>query len=281
MRGMARFSRVDLYPFTGFPDRLWDSTLYPPGDPLRDAVLRAARPVTALYSEALPHDVTGPRSTLLVSITQGSSADGVALTVWEREPDEGPEWGFATLCSEVGRLDARGRAALVLDVVHAAVLELARARGWDPVRFDACREHVMRQDFAYRWAGPWRSSPDRRHQARAAYTLSEPDGFGRVRLEVRRRGEDEVCAVGPPAIAFCDATRFASGASTLGWHGSGHVAMAPYVIGKGGTGEVVGRLEAGAWSFAVREGASVRTPGGDGIQEDPAAPVPPLVVTLS
>lgn len=280
MRHVARFRRVDLYPFTGHPDQLWEAVDYPPGDPVRDAVLRAGRPVTALYSEMLPDDFTGPRSTLLVAITHGTSSDGVTVAVWQHEPVEGPERAYATLCPEVARLDARGRSALVLDVLHAAAQELAQARGWDPARLHACREHVIDQDFTYRWAGAWRSSPDRRHEARAAYTLAAPDGFGRVRLEVRRRGEQEACAISPPAIAFCDATRFANGASTLAWDGSGRVGMTPYVIGRGGTGQVVGRLVAGTWSFVVREGASVRTPGGGGIQEDPAAPVPPVVARL-
>ena len=279
---MARFARVDLYPFTGFTDDLWDSLEHPPGDPLRDAVLRAAPAVTALYAEALAHvDVTGPRAWLLISLTHGRTDRVIELAIWSAEPDDGPERGFVTLCPEVGRLDARGRAHLVLDVVHAGVVTLASARGWDPRLFDACRQHVVDRDFTYRWTSPWKSSPDRRHQARAAYTLGEPDGFGRVRLEVRRRGEGDSCEASPPAIAYCHAPRFARSAATLAWDGSDQVGLDPFVGAPGGRGEVRGRLDEGAWSFAVRDDVSVRAPGGDGITEDPTAPLPAVVATLT
>lgn len=37
----------------------------------------------------------------------------------------------------------------------------------------------------------------------------------------------------------------------------------------------------GTWSFAVGDDVTVRTPGGDRITEDPAAPVPAVVTTLT
>ena len=53
MRAMARVRSVDVYPFEGFPERMWGCSPESPGDPLIDAFLRAARPVVALYTEAL------------------------------------------------------------------------------------------------------------------------------------------------------------------------------------------------------------------------------------
>jgi hypothetical protein len=235
-----------------------------------------------LYSDGLADlGMEGPRAELSLALAEpiDPSASGVRVSVWKREPDDGPERAFATLCPGADLLDARGRAALVLDVVHAAVQRLAEARGWDPSRLDACRQHVVEQDFTYRWDGPWKSSPDRRHQARATYRLDEPDGFGRMRLEVRRRGEGGSILTSTPAVASCVASRFRDSAATLGWSDSSSVGLTPLVGHGPRGGAVTARLDGGSWTAVVRDDVTPRRPG-VGMVEDPDAPVPTVVAEL-
>ncbi|HXH81240.1 hypothetical protein [Nocardioides sp.] len=279
---MARFRTVETYPQTGFPDRMWGGHPQQPGDPATDAFLRAARPVVALYTEALEQvHVDGPRSSLWISVTAGLDPTDVRLTLWKQEPDDGPERAFVTLPSSIQEMDAAGRAALALEVVHAGVRALAGVRGWDPDAFDGCHEHVVKHDFVYSWAGPWKTSPDRRHQARATYRMADPDGFGRVCLELRRRGEQQTLAVTPPALSGCTTKGLRSSAATLRWSDAADVALIP-LMGHGP--KVQGMLMAsiehtGEVVFDVRDDVTTRTPE----VETPMGvdvPVPTVVVSL-
>jgi hypothetical protein len=93
--------------------------------------------------------------------------------------------------------------------------------------FAPCRDHVLDAGLAYRWDGPWKASPDRRHRARARYHLA-PDGYGRVRIEVRRRDDETVVAVSAEAVAFSTSRGFERSARTLRWAGSAAVGLVPY-----------------------------------------------------
>lgn len=279
---MARFRGVDFYPFEGFPDRLWGPSAEGSGDPLADAFLRAARPVVALYSEALEQvHVDGPRGSLMIFVTERLEPTDVRLVVWAAEPTLGPERAFVTLCPPVGRLDATGRAGLALDVVHAAVRELAAARGWDPDVFDACRDHVVAHDHVYTWDGPWRTSPDRRHQARARYRISDPDGFARARLEVRRRADGTVVVSSPQAVGFCTTRDLRASASTLQWSGSGEVGFSPHarVVSTDPAHRLAAQLHGDTWVVRMPRPVAVRAPGGEGVDEATGAPVPAVTVS--
>ena len=188
---MPRFSDIEIYPPQGHHDQLWGSP-GSPTDEVENAVLRSACPVAALYSEALaPLGVPGLRSALRVSVSSYAShmtQEHVSVKVLAQKLRDVPaEFAAAHFPRSAGWLSARERARLVLDGVHAAVLELARIRGMDPLQFDVCHEHVIASNFVFTAESAWKTSPDRRHQARVRLILTPDDGFGRVRLEVRPR----------------------------------------------------------------------------------------------
>lgn len=281
---MARLTRVDCYPPTGSPDRMWGLSPEGPGSPVHDAFLRAARPVVERYSESLPAlGLEGPHTTLRFSIVeQVSSSDAVHVTVWERRHREQPETGFVTLNEAAARLDAGARARLVLDVLHAGLQQLAVARGWDPELLAACRDHVLAHDLGYTWSSAWKSSPGRRHQARATYRIDGRDGFGRARLEVRRRADEQPVLVTPEAIAFCTSAGLRRSATTLGWTGADRVSLVPYtgLVPAHTGGELLATAGADGWSASRDDFAGVRCPG-EGLAEDPGAPAPRVIASLA
>lgn len=257
---MARFRLVYVYPPTGFPERLQN---LPESTPLQDAFIRSSRSVTWLYTEALQDiEVHGDRAELRIFIRNvASEGDDLEVHVWPARPHDLPgEFAHFSLPPGAQDLDADGRARLVLDALHTAVLRLAELRGWEPRQFERCRQHVLEHDFVYRWASPWKSAPDRRHRARAAFVLGPEDGFGRVRLELAERGGDEPVASSAEAIAYSTQPGFERAAKTLRWHGKAEVSVRPYGGNRLGSGEIAGRLHDGCWSFEVCDEVRVRRP---------------------
>jgi hypothetical protein len=120
------------------------------------------------------------------------------------------------------------RALTVLDVVHETVLRLADARGMDKSPFAVPYAHVIDSGLQYRWDSPWKTSPDRRHQARAQFRLME-DGYGRVRIEVRERQGAAVVAATDEAVAFSTSKGFQRSARTLRWTDNDAVQLVPYI----------------------------------------------------
>jgi hypothetical protein len=258
---MARFSIVNVYPPTGFPERLQNLGEDP--DPLRDAYIRSSRSVTWLYTEALQGlEVHGDRAELRIFI-RWVPADGAGLDVhvWPGRPhDVSAEFAYFSLPAGAEDLDADGRARLVLDAVHTAVLRVAELRGWEPGQFEACRDHVVDRDFVYRWISPWKSAPDRRHRARATYVLGPVDGFGRARLEIAGRDDEEPIATSDEATAYSTQPGFERSARTLRWQGKTQVGLRPYGQGRDGSGRITARLDEGAWTFEVVDERTVRQP---------------------
>src|SRR4051794_5754153 len=136
---MSRFNYVEVFPPTGYPGRLMG---WPHSTPIEDAFLRASRPVTELYSQALEElDIKGYRAMLRLTCDvedeQGSME--VRVRVLSDRPRDLPgEVGFIQLPPQIGRLDAKGRARVALESVHLAILLLAEARGWDRRLFQRC-----------------------------------------------------------------------------------------------------------------------------------------------
>lgn len=191
--------------------------------------------------------------------------------MWPEKPYDLPgEMGEIHAAASVGKLGSRDRARLVLEVVHAAVGQLAGYRGWDPDQFQSCYEHVVEHGFTYHWASPWKASPDRRHRARAVYELTADDGWGRVRLEIADRASGEVMAASAQAVAFCTSKGFERSAKTLSWGGSDLVLLLPYcgLLGDA-SGHVTAALGPDGWTFDVCDEVTVRQPSGPGLS--PAA----------
>ncbi len=251
---MPRLKYVELYDL--MPDR----------DPVTDAFVRSSYGVTELYSEALwQADIQGYRSMIrLFCQHHGRQSAVVAVRVRSARPDDLPfEMGHVDIPSWVGHLDAHARARLALNVVHEAVLRLAAVRGWDRPLLDGCYRHVMDNDLEYRWQSPWKASPGRRYEARATFRVPPDDDYGRVRLEVRRRGTDAA----PHRSAEAIVSRFERTARTVQWASANQVTMTPYCGFTAGdhTGLVQASLHDGTWAFECRDDVSARQPAGEGI----------------
>lgn len=219
---MPHFKRVDVWAPTGPPDHPEHDDY----DADEDAFVRTSHSVLELYSEGLaPLGLQGPRSELCLFVGHDPNVTQVEVRVFTDRP-AGSEAARVELPTGMAQLSAGARQQLVLEVVHGAVVRLARARGWDPDQLDAARRHVIDADFEFRWAGPWKTSPDRRHRARARYRLPH-SGYGRAWLEVATRGGD-VAAESREALAFNTLEGFKGSARTLRWDGSSAVYLIPY-----------------------------------------------------
>ena len=195
-------------------------------DPEEDAFERTARSVGELYSEALASlEVHGPRSEMCLFIGHDPDVAEVKVSV-STDTSGSYESAGVRLPSGVARLPASERQLLVLEIVHGAVLRLAEARGWDLELLGDVRSHVLEADFEFRWDGPWKTSPDRRHRARARYRLPD-SGYGRAWIEVTTRNGDPVVE-SASALAFNTSDSFRRSAATLRWDGSSAVQLIPY-----------------------------------------------------
>ena len=283
MRGMARFRRVETYPPTGSPDRLWGSSPDALGNPVHDAFLRAARSVVELYSSALDGlALDAGRSSLRLAVGERLVDDQVSVEVWRDRRGLPSEPGFVHRTPDVASLAAGGRARLALEVVDTAVRLLGDARGWDPAGLDACRAHVEDSGYAFRWASAWRPSPDRRHRARAIFRLDTSDGFGRARLEVGDRAADEVVLTSGEAVAFCTSAGFTRSARSLAWSGPDEVSFTPYsgLVPAHDGGPLTARATVEGWHAELPEPVVVRTPG-EGLVEEAGAAVPTVTGSLT
>jgi hypothetical protein len=269
---MPTFNYVEIYPPTGWPDKLWGGER---PDPVRDAFLRSSRCVVELYSEQLARcRVPGLRSMLRLTGVHRTVGDSpnVEVLLWSDKPRDLPgEMGFVAVPTAVGDLGPADRARVALEAVHAAVRELAGLRGWDPALVDTCYRHVLEEGFVFSWDSPWKASPDRRHVARATFRLGPQDGFGRVRLEVRRREDTGETEASPPALAFCTSPGFKRSAKTLRWSESSRVAMTPFG-GWPSSGHLGASLETDGWTFDVRDDVAILQPASERVSTLSALP---------
>lgn len=281
---MPLFTHVEIWPPTGWPDRIWPYDQ--PDEALEDAFLRASRPVCELYDQALrelAHE--GLRGMLRLGC--GRRRDGgqsVEVGVSSSKPRDVPgEMGFVRLPLSAGELTPRALSQLALATVHAAVLELAKIRNWDPAPFAICLRQAQDADLVYTMEGPWKTSPGRSWQARSVYRLPPGDGHGSCTLELRRTSTDDVTACSPPSIAFSTGEGFKRSIKTLRWSGKDLVTVTPY---SGlGTAYHSGHVAAArstddTWSFENRDDVTVRWPHGPVIaaEADRHDQLPPIEV---
>ena len=212
---------IDVWPPSGRPGRPWLE------DPDEDAFARSARSVCELYTEAVRQAAVQARHSELRIFCRHDGNRGDVLVTVHPEIHEGFEMAVALLPDGIARLTAAARAGLVLEVVHAAAARLGQERGWDEAALVAAREHALAAGLRYRWEGPAKTSPDRRHTAHPMYALCD-DGYGRVVVQVRRREDGQVIAASAPAPALSTSAGFARSARTLRWRSRTVVELVPY-----------------------------------------------------
>ncbi|GAA1922361.1 hypothetical protein [Nocardioides hwasunensis] len=259
MRRMPVLSLVYPWPAQHRADRPTDD------DPVVDVAIRACRSVAALYSEALREVAIPHRTTELRLVTaRTEQRDGVHGSVHVDPLSEGWESGTVFVPESFVDHTPRARAEALLEVVHGMVLRLGEARGWDASLLEKCRQHVVDRDLEHRWTAPAKTSPGRRHEARAEFRMM-PDGYGRARLVIVRTLDGAEVATSGEALAYCTPQGFLRAAKTLRWHGKDRVAMTPYGSAPAWSGGEVSLTRSGdAWTSTVVDRYDVRpVPGGD------------------
>jgi len=115
---------VEFWPQTGLANAPWAEGAD------EDAFLRSARGISELYSEGIrPARVEARHSQLrLHCFDHEPGRADVEVTAFT-EPTEGFEMAGVSLPDGVAALSAPARAALALDVLHAAATRMAEARG--------------------------------------------------------------------------------------------------------------------------------------------------------
>jgi hypothetical protein len=219
---MARFREIVFWPMSGHLDQRWTD------EPETDVWVRSARRVCELYGEALQAvDLRGPVGSLrFMTFPADDQVDAVRAEVL-LDPPDGWETGGVRVPPSIVQLSTAARGRLVVDVIHDALTELARHRDWPLETLAAIRENVLSRHLRFEWASPWKSSPDRRLQARASFRLGD-DGYGRVALEIRDRKTEQLLARSAEALAYTTVVGFKRIAATLTWS-DGAVDVVPYL----------------------------------------------------
>ena len=222
---MPVFREVEVFPNSG-----WEFAPWVTDSADEDAFVRRSRGICEAYSQALPRlglpgkasllrlfceasllrpDATRPRPTLDAPVSDAVHVDPVFIESFQH----GNVWvavGFANL-------PLAQQQTWALRVIHQAVVDLAHIRGWDVTRLDAARRHVETHQMRFQWEGPWKSSPDRRHQARCVVSIND-DGMGRARLEVANRS-GAIVADCTGKAASSDGVELMRLCKTVRWHG--------------------------------------------------------------
>jgi hypothetical protein len=213
---------VEFWPQTGLANAPWAEGAD------EDAFLRSARGISELYSEGIrAARVEARHSQLrLHCFDHEPGRVAVEVTVFT-DPTEGYEMAGVSLPDGVSTLSATARAALALDILHAAALRMAEARGWSPAAFEAARTYVVEKGMRYRWTGPGKNAPGRRHVARLVGTIAD-DGLGQIVVEIRRVTDGTL--VGTSSELETDGTpsAFRSAAGTMRWRDRQTVQIKPY-----------------------------------------------------
>ena len=187
----------------------------------------SSRGVFDLYSDELPAaEQTARASSVRFFLDDKNAQNEFRISVFERF-HEGFDIARVQVPTGFSSLSPEARAAAALDVIHVAMLALAPLRGWDAARLDEVRLRVVARGLRFTWASVWKTSPGRRHQARAVYWLDD-DGHGHVQVEMRRYSDHELIARSAPAPAFMTAEGFKRSATTLHWRDADTVTVTPW-----------------------------------------------------
>ena len=203
---------VAFYPPTGFPDRAWID------DRACDLLVKSARRVAELYSEEVSRlRLSGKASEVRVFLHPAPKGQDHVSVAVHLDFMEGFESAVARVPASVEGLAADERAGLAFSILDGVMREFAPHRDWALSALDLAESRCRARDLEFTWHGPWKSSPDRRREARGVFWL-EDDGFGRAVVEVRPRGAADTAILrSADRRAYCTAAGFARSAKTLRW----------------------------------------------------------------
>jgi hypothetical protein len=210
---------VGFFPPTGFPDRAWID------DRACDLLVKSARRVVELYSEEISGlGLIGKASEVRVFMHPAPKGQEHVSVDVHLDFYGAFEGAIALIPASVEGLVADQRADLAFAILDGVMREFAPHRDWAVSALDLAESKSRARGLEFTWHGPWKSSPDQRHEARGVFWL-EDDGFGRAVVEVRPRGDADAAILrSADRRAYCTAAGFARSAKTLRWS-DGRVTM--------------------------------------------------------
>ena len=123
---MPLLYRVDVWPPTGWPDQPWLD------DPDTDAFAKSARRVCEAYTHHLrAASIANRVGSIRMFCRYDPTRTDILVEALTDPVHEGAEGARIALPAGIAALSPDVRAALVLEVVHGAVLRLGEVRGWD------------------------------------------------------------------------------------------------------------------------------------------------------
>lgn len=125
------------------------------------------------------------------------------------------------------------RVAALLDVLHKTLSLLGTRLDWDLGALNKHCEDIRATGCRYRWAGRWKSRPDRQAKTRLLGELLD-DGFGVLTVEILDRSGNSRFSQLPQS--YTTPQGFARAASTVRWVDADTLTMEPSVdfTGRGG-----------------------------------------------
>lgn len=261
---MARIVRkVSVSPGSGWHDQPWHS------NPDVDAFCRSAVSVAEVYSLGLPGlGLPAWRSWVQFACGPASEDDCVHVNPCVDRMETETEIVGVGLPAGVAGWAPEDRARMVLEVIRAGMGRLGASRGWESALLQGLYADTAARGLEHAATSPWKSSPDRRHQARTVHRVG-PDGLERVRIEVCDR-DGTVVATSGDLVAV---SRF----GRLTWTGSERVAVTSRAGRAGESGVHLARVE-GSWHGRIVDGAPHRLPLA-GAEARPGRPLPDVVVS--
>lgn len=177
---MPKLTYVWCWPNGGPTEEGWGHL---PSDRGGDAFARTSRRVTERYSEALAGAGLTAGVAAIQLLVQEADAHATSVAVWTRARRGGDASARVDVPNAVAGLLAQDRAQVVLDVVDNVMRRIGEVNGWPDVVLTDAYDHVVRHDFGFQMAGPWKSNRSRTRRARPVAYVAD-DGWGRLSFEV-------------------------------------------------------------------------------------------------
>lgn len=227
---MVNFLKVVVLPDTGHVGRPWRR----PRD--LDSFVKSARRISELYSSFIAElGLLGKHSEMRINAEMARRSETQVRVVVATEGRGNFEIARIEVPRGVSQLDPQTRALLALEAVHGAVQRLGRARDWPSDCLEQAFRKCLEEELDFKWNGYWKSSPDRRLQARCEFRI-EDHGFGSCRVVIRDSYTRHDIGVSDQELSAALIAGFKMYSKTMRWHDSGHLtfdhigAQVPYEI---------------------------------------------------
>jgi hypothetical protein len=215
---MPTLSMVWIWPGQGWADQLWSGS--DGVSPEVNSLARTAVRIAAAFSRELSDRGVKARASEIRFFASLSDSADMTVSVTERHT-EGFERGVIKVPSGFHLLTPEVRAGLVSEAMELGVARLVELAGSSVAPVHDAMAAVRDARYEFRWAGPRKFSPDRKHRAGLRGELFD-DGYGRLRAVVEevRTGEELTSS---EIRSECSIFAFERAAKSFRWNGSHQV----------------------------------------------------------